>query len=179
VPANTLAKRWRRRWNAPCFYPEQRARDVAQRKGGNMLKAVVAAAVALLAAGTVQAQSGEAPAPTPEAAPAAQQTRTVSPDLPLSLEERKALQRELQRTGHYRGPVNGELDPATREALRAFQKDSLIIASGHVTAKTLDLLGMDVLKVTGADVELVRGEDPPAKSKKAKKARKTNRRGER
>lgn len=145
-----------------------------------MSKAVVALAVTLLAAGSAHAQSpsGEAPAPAADA-PTAQQTSVVSADLPLSLEERKTLQRELQRAGHYRGPIDGELGAATREALRAFQEANRLGADGRVTAKTLDLLGMDVLEVTSADIELVRGEDPPAKSKKAKKAKKQAKRAAR
>ncbi len=60
---------------------------------------------------------------------------TKGPSLP------SAVQRQLAKRGYYRGKVDGEFGPASREALSRFQKSQDIKASGKIDEETLEALG--------------------------------------
>jgi peptidoglycan hydrolase-like protein with peptidoglycan-binding domain len=52
------------------------------------------------------------------------------------------VQLELQRLGHYAGPINGKIDAATRTAIRSFQQDQGLNESGVMDNATLSKLGI-------------------------------------
>lgn len=52
------------------------------------------------------------------------------------------VQRALKQRGYDPGPLNGRLDPQTREALLLFQKDQGLDANGRIGVQTLDALGI-------------------------------------
>ena len=54
--------------------------------------------------------------------------------LALSLQERRAIQTGLAEAGFKPGPANGVFGPATRAALRGWQKKAGKVATGHLTA---------------------------------------------
>lgn len=54
----------------------------------------------------------------------------------------EAAQSDLQALGFYRGPVNGTLDPPTREAIRRFQTASHLAVTGQLDGPTLRHLGL-------------------------------------
>ncbi len=61
-------------------------------------------------------------------------------DRPLSLDERKALQRALADRGYDPGPVDGIVGAGTRAALRKWQKDAGRPADGYASAAVLEAL---------------------------------------
>ena len=52
------------------------------------------------------------------------------------------VQAALQSLGYYRGPINGLLSPATREALANYQRDQGLYATSAIDEPTLAALGM-------------------------------------
>lgn len=63
-------------------------------------------------------------------------------DRPLSLSERKDLQRALTEKGYNPGPVDGIIGAGTRAALRAWQRDNELPADGYASATILEALGL-------------------------------------
>ena len=57
-------------------------------------------------------------------------------DMPAGPEHNYEAQTILNRLGYETGPVDGELNEATREALRKFQADAGLDATGEVTMLT-------------------------------------------
>jgi len=52
------------------------------------------------------------------------------------------VQAALQQLGYYHGPINGVLDPATREALANYQRDQGLYTTSAIDEPTLAALGM-------------------------------------
>lgn len=61
-------------------------------------------------------------------------------DRPLSLSERKDLQRALKDRGYDPGPVDGIIGAGTKKALRSFQQSAGLPADGYASAKVLEAL---------------------------------------
>ena|SRR6266550_27911 len=62
-----------------------------------------------------------------------------------------AAQQALTRVNYYRGPVNGRLDDATRQALFQFQVDHGLRATGNLDGRTAQALGLTLTDgTTGA-----------------------------
>jgi len=59
---------------------------------------------------------------------------------PLTLDERKALQRGLAARGYSPGPIDGIIGAGTRRALRAWQRDTGLPADGYASAAVLNAL---------------------------------------
>ena len=56
----------------------------------------------------------------------------------------RAAQQALAQQNYYRGPVNGQLDDATRRALFQFQADRGLSATGNLDGRTAQALGINV-----------------------------------
>jgi len=48
----------------------------------------------------------------------------------------------LQQLGYYHGPINGELDPVTQDAIANYQRDHGLYATSTIDEPTLASLGM-------------------------------------
>ena len=53
-----------------------------------------------------------------------------------------AVQSALSREGYYSGPVDGNLGPETRNALRRYQRERNLAVTGRVDRATIDALGL-------------------------------------
>jgi peptidoglycan hydrolase-like protein with peptidoglycan-binding domain len=60
-----------------------------------------------------------------------------------SREDVKQVQEALKNKGHDPGPVDGIMGPNTRQALREFQKENNLQATGRVDDKTASALGVE------------------------------------
>ena len=56
----------------------------------------------------------------------------------------RAAQQSLARLNYYRGPINGRLDDATRNALFAFQVDRGLRGTGNLDGRTAQALGINL-----------------------------------
>ena len=56
----------------------------------------------------------------------------------------RAAQQELSRLNYYRGPITGQLDDATRNALFAFQVDSGLRGTGNLDGRTARALNLNL-----------------------------------
>ena len=63
------------------------------------------------------------------------QTQGSGPSLP------SAVQRQLAKRGYYKGTVDGQFGPSSREALKRFQKSQGLKATGNIDEDSLDALG--------------------------------------
>lgn len=52
------------------------------------------------------------------------------------------VQRELRRRGYYRGPLDGDIGPGSRAAIRAYQADRGLGVSGRIDSTLLRSLGL-------------------------------------
>lgn len=52
------------------------------------------------------------------------------------------VQRELRRRGYYRGPIDGDVGPGTRAAIRAYQDDRGLAVTGRIDRSLLRALGV-------------------------------------
>lgn len=52
------------------------------------------------------------------------------------------VQRELKRRGYYRGGIDGDVGPGTRSAIRAYQRDRGLAATGRIDSSLLRSLGV-------------------------------------
>ena len=82
-------------------------------------------------------QPSQDPAPTaPTAtAPAAPPAPSMPAETGMSESDRRQVQEALRRLNYYRGQVDGDFGPATRVAIRRFQKDIGAEATGRLTAE--------------------------------------------
>ena len=48
----------------------------------------------------------------------------------------------LRRRGYYRGPIDGDIGPGSREAIRAYQYDHRLRVTGYITDSLLRSLGI-------------------------------------
>ena len=87
------------------------------------------------------AQNPPNTAPAPAASPDAKAASGVTSNGPDSLIE--AVQAELARRGYFTGTVNAMYGPATREALRRFQTDAGLAATGRINEATMHALQLD------------------------------------
>ena len=65
----------------------------------------------------------------------AQDVQGTGPSLP------SAVQRQLAKRGYYKGTVDGQFGPSSREALKRFQKSQGLKATGTIDEDSLDALG--------------------------------------
>jgi peptidoglycan hydrolase-like protein with peptidoglycan-binding domain len=52
------------------------------------------------------------------------------------------VQRELRRRGYYHGPIDGDVGPGTRAAIRAYQNDRGFAVTGRIDRSLLRALGV-------------------------------------
>ena len=52
------------------------------------------------------------------------------------------VQSALKRRGYYKGPVDGDIGPASRSAIRAYQSDRGLTVTGRVDRSLLRALGI-------------------------------------
>ena len=52
------------------------------------------------------------------------------------------VQRALRRHGYYRGPVDGDIGPGSRSAIRAYQADHRLFVTGRIDTALLRALGI-------------------------------------
>ena len=52
------------------------------------------------------------------------------------------VQRELRQRGYYRGSIDGSIGAGSREAIRAFQYDRGLAATGRIDSSLLRALGI-------------------------------------
>ena len=52
------------------------------------------------------------------------------------------VQRELRRRGYYRGAIDGDIGPASRSAIRAYQADRGLGVTGRIDSRLLRSLGI-------------------------------------
>lgn len=52
------------------------------------------------------------------------------------------VQRELRHRGYYRGPIDGDIGPGSRAAIRAYQSDRGLSATGRIDRSLLRSLGI-------------------------------------
>jgi hypothetical protein len=52
------------------------------------------------------------------------------------------VQRELQRRGYYSGPIDGDIGPGSRSAIRAYQADRGLAVTGRVDSRLIRSLGI-------------------------------------
>ena len=52
------------------------------------------------------------------------------------------VQRELKRRGYYRGGIDGDIGPASRSAIRAYQADRGLSVTGRIDRSLLNALGI-------------------------------------
>ena len=96
-----------------------------------------------------------------------QQTEQGSSKLAaMTSEDVKQVQRHLQQHGFYNGNIDGIAGPKTRSALRDFQQQQGLAATGTWNSETADALGLDVMQserqpVRGTDASMVQqGQNP-------------------
>ena len=53
------------------------------------------------------------------------------------------VQRELRRRGYYRGPIDGDIGPGSRAAIRAYQYDCGLATNGRIDSSLLRSLDID------------------------------------
>jgi len=80
--------------------------------------------------------------------------RTVEPErtseVRITAKEVSAVQMELREQGYYKAKPNGILDQETRTALRRYQTEHELTASGRIDRATLEKLGIEY-PVTGKE----------------------------
>lgn len=59
-----------------------------------------------------------------------------------SFESIRSAQSELRDRGYYNGPLNGQMTPATRDAIRRFQRDQNLTVTGELNVATARALGL-------------------------------------
>lgn len=52
------------------------------------------------------------------------------------------VQSALRRRGYYRGPIDGDIGPGTRSAIRAYQSDRGLVVTGRIDSALLRSLGI-------------------------------------
>ncbi len=109
--------------------------------------AVAVAVVSLVSAGALLAQ--QAPPKAPPVAQAKPSTQAQQPQAKpaatpaahrWTADQIKEAQEGLKRAKVYTGPINGMLGPATRRAIRAFQKEHKLTESGELSDSLLTML---------------------------------------
>jgi peptidoglycan hydrolase-like protein with peptidoglycan-binding domain len=103
--------------------------------------------------------SGQTSGPTsqqsPQQASDPQAANTQPADWRITEKEVVAVQAELFRRGYFKSKIGGVLDRDTRDAVRAFQTDNGLKASGRVDLETYQKLGL-VYPATGKEADSIR-----------------------
>lgn len=86
-------------------------------------------------------------------------TAAMGNDALLPEETINAVQTALQTEGFYQGEVDGIVGPKTSNALRAYQRQQNLEATGRLDAETIRQLGVNL---PGSEVQPVRGVDQEA-----------------
>lgn len=97
----------------------------------------------------------QTPSQTPESQTTDRQTTPQAGDWRITENEVKAVQSELARLGYYKSKVGGVLDRDTREAVRAYQKDNGLKATGRIDLPTYGKLGL-AYPATGKEADSLR-----------------------
>jgi peptidoglycan hydrolase-like protein with peptidoglycan-binding domain len=80
----------------------------------------------------------------------------------MNREQTKELQRALTARNLYQGEIDGSWGPKTESALRNFQTQSGLEATGELNNSTAQALGLDMSRYGGAERQPVSGTDAPA-----------------
>jgi peptidoglycan hydrolase-like protein with peptidoglycan-binding domain len=80
----------------------------------------------------------------------------------MGQEHVKAAQQALKDKGHDPGMVDGRMGPKTQAALRDFQKAEGLEASGRLDAKTMQALGIEGGRTSGASSTTTGGSGSPS-----------------
>jgi peptidoglycan hydrolase-like protein with peptidoglycan-binding domain len=83
-------------------------------------------------------------AATPETAPAATEKKARKPVFRANKEQAAQAQTFLKAKGLYTGEVTGKLNPDTRAALKAWQKENAIKETGTLNRVTLEKMGIEL-----------------------------------
>jgi peptidoglycan hydrolase-like protein with peptidoglycan-binding domain/regulator of sirC expression with transglutaminase-like and TPR domain len=83
-----------------------------------------------------QATAGSAGSATESAQPVPPEQQEPS----LGSDERRAIQQQLQVLGFYGSAIDGNLGAGTRKAIKAFQRENGLVATGYVDRPMIDLL---------------------------------------
>ena len=75
--------------------------------------------------------------PPPEPSATAGASQPTQADMPIDLQMAQLL---LNKRGYKAGPIDGKLGPRTRQALRRFQRDHGLTATGKLDRDTMDAL---------------------------------------
>jgi murein L,D-transpeptidase YcbB/YkuD len=67
----------------------------------------------------------------------------------LTSQQIQELQQALQEQGNDPGPIDGIMGPLTQQALREFQQDEGLAATGQLNEETLEALDLDVQEFMG------------------------------
>ena len=103
---------------------------------------LLSAPVGLQAAGERQPAAGQERQQSPAAGQQQEQHKGSAQQ--LSQEEIRQVQQKLSEMGHDPGPVDGIWGPRTQAAVKEFQQQKDIQATGQLDQKTLSELGVDV-----------------------------------
>ena len=76
--------------------------------------------------------------PPPEPSATAGASQPAQADIPIDLRMAQTL---LNKRGYKTGPVDGKMGPRTRQALRRFQMDHGLTATGKLDRDTMNALG--------------------------------------
>ncbi len=118
-------------------------------------KPVLCLAAALALALTGIASAGQPAPPEATERPAELDQRpAVSFDV-LTTATRQELQSRLAERGYYEGPIDGLIDPATREALSDFQRAHGLEATGYLDPPTARTLGLEIFIEPGDEEPMV------------------------
>ena len=128
---------------------------------------------ALALAGVMLAGSAFAQTPTGSPATGAEtrsESRSRAGGMASTGDERvKAAQQALKDKGHDPGGVDGRMGPKTEQALRDFQKAQGMQATGQLDARTMQSLGVESDRTSGAGESTTGGSASPATGDDAKK----------
>ncbi|MEQ8895786.1 MAG: peptidoglycan-binding protein [Roseovarius sp.] len=88
----------------------------------------------------------------------------------LTPEFNTSLQRALKARGHYRGPINGEMDGRTRAAIRAYQKPQGL-DSAKISLAAARQMGLSPVELPGEKEKRLAAAEQAEKARKAEEAR--------
>lgn len=89
----------------------------------------------------------------------------------LTPEFNTSLQRALKARGHYRGPINGEMDGRTKAAIRAYQKPQGL-DSAMISLAAARQMGLSPVELPGEKEKRLAAAEKAEKARKAEAARK-------
>jgi len=112
--------------------------------GGGTPKSAISAGERAAAESAVAMNAPSAPAPTTAQTTPPQTTPPMRPQVspsPQPVSDVRSAQQALKDDGYNTGPIDGKMGPKTAAALRKFQKDHGIQATGRLDSQTMAALG--------------------------------------